>query len=130
MPLALWMADTDAPVRLAMAERESPALTTYLTDVGLGFGFGLALTMVFGFGLGLIWAVEDVALVVFGLGLISVVEMTGAGLELLPETIGTALVGGCSLLAISGSSSDFRSWGEVAPGVFFHLLGLSAHAST
>lgn len=126
IPLALLMADTDEPVRPAMVESESPDLTTYLTVFGLGFG--LALTM--GFGFGLVWAVEDVLPVALGFVLISVVEMTGAGLEVPPGTIGTALDGGCSLLAISGSSSVFRSCGEAVPGVFFHLEGLSAQSST
>ena len=47
MPFSLRIADTDEPVRLAMADRESPCFTTYR----VAFGLVLALTTtVFGLG--------------------------------------------------------------------------------
>lgn len=92
IPFARWIAETEDPVRLAMAESESPDLTTYLTEAGLGFG--LALTTALGFGFGLEAVDAEELLVGFGFGVIWVVEITGAGLVLPPETIGTAFEGG------------------------------------
>lgn len=44
MLFALLIAETDAPVRFAIVESESPLLTTYRVDLGFGLVFALVLT--------------------------------------------------------------------------------------
>ncbi len=98
IPFAFWIDEIEAPVLLAMAESESPVLTTYRVLVALGFG--LALTTAFWVGLG--FAVTLGLSGIFGDGLAegfgfwetSVLAITGAGLGVLLVTIGTALDGG------------------------------------
>lgn len=102
--------------------------------MGFGFTFGLETTLGFGFGL----ATTAGDAVGFGLGL----TVTGArvstfgaeagfemmvGLALLAS--GFEFIGGCSILAISGTESEAWPRGAALPG-FRHFAGLSAHAST
>lgn len=88
------MAETEAPVRLAIFDRESPLLTTYRVVLGLTTtGFGLAL----GLGFALTTVVVGLVVVVLlgsAVVLIGVEEMTGVGFELFPVTSGTEFCGG------------------------------------
>ena len=124
MPLARWMAETEEPVRLAMADRESPALTTYRVDLGLtltGTDFGLVF--------GLTATGSGFSTVFFGLVVTSVLEMTGAGLERFAGGRGFESGGGSSFLAISGKASGFASVEVELPPCLPHLDGSSAKSS-